>query len=281
MALSVFRNYKTVVQSHSGLMRYAGRSYATAARLEVPYERSGEHARKFRLYTKSHIATLFEHYAPNLDPVSYLAAAQVFPMRANSYVVEDLIDWSVSNFVYTVKILQQSDTSSSGPNMIIFTLYSVTVSRYCSNAKPSTNTTGPMYPAIQFSSLFFLNQQCFPSMISIPWSLPFPNQGSPEYLYNKRRRRFVLLSIRILQPRKKKMCLSCTIKRYLVRSTSTVKQYSSSPQRSNSHSSNAGGPCSLTVGSILSFFLYLLLPLGSIYLRWVGATIPVQRSQAP
>ena len=32
---------------------------------------------------------------------------------------------------------------------------------------------------------------------------------------------------------------------------------------------------SLTLGSILSFFLYLLLPLGSIYLCWIGATIPV------
>ena len=103
MASSTIRKFQTVVRGRSGLTRYTGRSYATAARLEVPHERSEEHARGFRLYTKSHIATLFEHYAPNLDPVSYLAAAQVFPMRANNYVVEDLIDWLVSDFLCIVK----------------------------------------------------------------------------------------------------------------------------------------------------------------------------------
>ena len=36
---------------------------------------------------------------------------------------------------------------------------------------------------------------------------------------------------------------------------------------------------SLTVGSILSFFLYLLLPLGSVHLRRIGTTVPVQRGQ--
>ena len=44
---------------------------------------------------------------------------------------------------------------------------------------------------------------------------------------------------------------------------------------------SVGRPCSLTVGSILSFFLYILLPLGSIYLRRIGPTVPVQRGQAP
>ena len=105
MALSKIRNYKTIALGRSGLTRYTGRSYATAARLVVPHERSEEHARAFRLYTKSHIATLFAHYAPNLDPMSYLAAAQVFPMRANNYVVEDLIDWLVSESLYTVRPL--------------------------------------------------------------------------------------------------------------------------------------------------------------------------------
>lgn len=105
MALRRICNYKTIAQGRSGLTRYTGRLYATAARLVVPHERSEEYARVFRLYTKSHIATLFKHYAPKLDPISYLAAAQVFPMRANNYVVEDLIDWLVSESLYTVQML--------------------------------------------------------------------------------------------------------------------------------------------------------------------------------
>ena len=83
--------------------RCIGRSYATAAPLVVPHERSEEHARAFRLYTKSHISTLFERFAPGLDPEAYLAAAHVFPMRANNYVVEDLIDWSVFESLYSFK----------------------------------------------------------------------------------------------------------------------------------------------------------------------------------
>ncbi|KAF6233606.1 hypothetical protein HO173_008163 [Letharia columbiana] len=94
MALCKVRSYKALARSFPGLTRYTGRSYATAPPLVVPHERIEEHPRAFRLYTKSHIATLFERYAPRLDPTSYLAAAQVFPMRANNYVVEDLIDWS-------------------------------------------------------------------------------------------------------------------------------------------------------------------------------------------
>ena len=49
----------------------------------------------FRLYTKSHIAELFERYAPHLDARLFVAAAHVFPMRVNNYVAENLIDWYV------------------------------------------------------------------------------------------------------------------------------------------------------------------------------------------
>lgn len=102
MALCKARGYEILSKDRLGLTRYIGRSYATAAPLLVPHERSEEHARAFRLYTKSHIASLFGRYAPSLDPVSYLAAAQVFPMRANNYVVEDLIDWLVSESLYSL-----------------------------------------------------------------------------------------------------------------------------------------------------------------------------------
>lgn len=44
---------------------------------------------------------------------------------------------------------------------------------------------------------------------------------------------------------------------------------------------SVGRLCLLTVGSILSFFLYILLSLGSIYLRRIGTTVSVQRGQAP
>ncbi|KUJ21670.1 uncharacterized protein LY89DRAFT_694197 [Mollisia scopiformis] len=46
------------------------------------------------MFTKSAIPLLFNRHAPHLDPNSYIAAAQVFPMRLNSHVAEDLIDWS-------------------------------------------------------------------------------------------------------------------------------------------------------------------------------------------
>ncbi len=95
MALSKVRNYGNLAKYVLGRTSSLSRSHATAAPLVVPHEGTEEYARAFRLYTKSHIATLFEHYAPHLDPKSYLAAAQVFPMRANNYVVEDLIDWLV------------------------------------------------------------------------------------------------------------------------------------------------------------------------------------------
>lgn len=83
--------------------------HATAATATAPLESTDLYARNFRLYTKSHVASLFARYAPSLDPVAYLAAAQVFPMRANNYVVEDLIDWYVERlFLY----IMRSDTAS-------------------------------------------------------------------------------------------------------------------------------------------------------------------------
>ena len=76
--------------------------------------------RAFKLYTKSHIASIFSERCPGLDPNAYLAAAQVFPMRANNHVVEDLIDWCVSAFLEfchlslkTLRTLQVKYTSGS------------------------------------------------------------------------------------------------------------------------------------------------------------------------
>ena len=49
----------------------------------------------FNLFTKSRIADIFARYCPNLDPQPFHVAAQVYPMRVNNYVLENLIDWSV------------------------------------------------------------------------------------------------------------------------------------------------------------------------------------------
>jgi len=48
----------------------------------------------YKLYSRNHIQALFERHAPHLDPLGYIAAATVFPMRTNNYVVEEVIDWS-------------------------------------------------------------------------------------------------------------------------------------------------------------------------------------------
>ena len=77
--------------------------HATATTATAPLESTDLYARNFRLYTKSHLASLFTRYAPSLDPVAYLAAAQVFPMRANNYVVEDLIDWYVGHLFLCIR----------------------------------------------------------------------------------------------------------------------------------------------------------------------------------
>jgi hypothetical protein len=44
--------------------------------------------------SRSSIPEIFSTRAPHLDVNDYLAASAVFPMRANNYVVEDLINWS-------------------------------------------------------------------------------------------------------------------------------------------------------------------------------------------
>ncbi|KJX93331.1 hypothetical protein TI39_contig4335g00001 [Zymoseptoria brevis] len=49
--------------------------------------------KQFKLFSKSALAGLFQRYCPNLKLAEYFAAAHVFPMRLNSHVVEDLIEW--------------------------------------------------------------------------------------------------------------------------------------------------------------------------------------------
>lgn len=105
MALCKLRTYEALAKGLLGRTRKISRCYVTATPLAVPADGREDHTRPFRLYTKSHIAPLFEHYAPSLDPKSYLAAAQVFPMRANNYVVEDLIDWLVLESLYSLSRL--------------------------------------------------------------------------------------------------------------------------------------------------------------------------------
>jgi hypothetical protein len=51
------------------------------------------------MITKSAIPQLFNRHAPHLDPNPYIAAAQVFPMRINSHIAEDLIDWQVHDLL--------------------------------------------------------------------------------------------------------------------------------------------------------------------------------------
>ena len=65
------------------------------------------------MFTKSAIPLLFNRHATHLDPNPYLAAAQVFPLRVNSHVAEDLIDWQVNDlYVHdpTVLTLDRSNT---------------------------------------------------------------------------------------------------------------------------------------------------------------------------
>lgn len=49
---------------------------------------------KFQLLSRSSISELFSNRARHIDSSGYLAAATVFPMRANNYVVDDLINWT-------------------------------------------------------------------------------------------------------------------------------------------------------------------------------------------
>ncbi len=55
--------------------------------------------RQIKLYTRSQIPAVLNAYLDSsgsdvIDPLPFMAAASVLPMRANNYVVEELIDWS-------------------------------------------------------------------------------------------------------------------------------------------------------------------------------------------
>src|SRR5260221_7151635 len=49
---------------------------------------------KFQLLSRSNIPQLFSNRAHHIDSSAYVAAATVFPMRANNYVVDNLINWA-------------------------------------------------------------------------------------------------------------------------------------------------------------------------------------------
>lgn len=52
--------------------------------------------KELKLYTRSHIPAVLNAYMDGgkVDPLPYMAAACVFPMRANNYVIDELIDWN-------------------------------------------------------------------------------------------------------------------------------------------------------------------------------------------
>ena len=52
--------------------------------------------KELKLYTRSHIPAVLNAYldGKDVDPLPYMAAASVLPMRANNYVIDELIDWS-------------------------------------------------------------------------------------------------------------------------------------------------------------------------------------------
>lgn len=49
---------------------------------------------EYHMVSASGISDLLRANAPHLSSENYVAAAQVFPMRANNYVIDQLIDWS-------------------------------------------------------------------------------------------------------------------------------------------------------------------------------------------
>jgi hypothetical protein len=83
--------------------RYSG---ATAAAFKpspeewIPYELPVQKPDPtvYKQYNKSALKELFRTHAPHLDYRPYLAASHVFPMRANNYVVDNLIDWYILLF---------------------------------------------------------------------------------------------------------------------------------------------------------------------------------------
>ena len=166
MALCKIRSYHALAKHFPKPERHTARSYSTAATTVASLGGTSEHARAFRLYTKSHIASLFQRYAPSLDPVAYLAAAQVFPMRANNYVLEDLIDWFVSSLLSVSHGRQHGLNffESRGTYGIIcpedYSRYSATIVVYDAHAKVFANTSGRTYQQIRCFNLSFLNQQC-------------------------------------------------------------------------------------------------------------------------
>lgn len=53
--------------------------------------------KQLKLYTKRQIPAVLNAYLDKqngVDPLPLMAAASVLPMRANNYVVEELIDWN-------------------------------------------------------------------------------------------------------------------------------------------------------------------------------------------
>ena len=95
----------------------------------------------FNLFTKSRIADIFARYCPNLDPQPFHVVAQVYPMRVNNYVLENLIDWSVSRDILRLGAKQRD---------------------------PYICGIGQKSRKIQSSNWYFLSQKCFQRMTSMP-----------------------------------------------------------------------------------------------------------------
>jgi hypothetical protein len=56
----------------------------------------GSTTKPLLLYAKSEIESVMKYHAPHIDWLPYVAAAEVFPMRANNYVLENHINWLVA-----------------------------------------------------------------------------------------------------------------------------------------------------------------------------------------
>uniref|UniRef100_A0A0W0G5T7 Lysine 2,3-aminomutase n=1 Tax=Moniliophthora roreri TaxID=221103 RepID=A0A0W0G5T7_MONRR len=82
------------LKANRGLASYVAEQVTFPDHPPLPLALPSVGKKKIQLLTRSNIPEIFATRAPHLPATDYLAAASVFPMRANNYVVEELIDWS-------------------------------------------------------------------------------------------------------------------------------------------------------------------------------------------
>jgi hypothetical protein len=82
---------KSFVSTNLSVRKHALRQLSSSAK-PAPVSLA---TNRIQLFSKSRIGDIFARYCPTLDPEPHHVAAQVFPMRVNNYVLENLIDWFV------------------------------------------------------------------------------------------------------------------------------------------------------------------------------------------